>query len=146
MADKHRRPPFINRPWIKNSVWQRLSRDGIIHADLYAYAPAYFTIDWYMSGRKVLAQDCFDARLGVLDPCNGPSIAPALYWSHETRNLFAPVHAALMRYVWEQPPLPDERKRVVLCHYIMCPDTTPWPRGWANHYGAKALPAMPDVL
>lgn len=148
-ATNNRRPPLVRRPWVANTLYDTISRDNVLHADLYAFAPNYFVIDWSLGGKRLLAQDCFKVSNGELERASPPSLATRLYWSRETRELFAPVHAALMRYIRDKAGLHGTISTTTLCHYIVVPDATPWPRGWTNAYRDPAratLPVLPDVL
>lgn len=145
-----RRPSLAHRPRLGSTMYDRLTRDGIMHADIYAYAGdgyAYFAIEYRWAGKAMMARDWarFDGE--TLEVCDAPLTHWALaqrYWHAGNNATLGRVHGALV----------DRARRVagdallalhgaggavsVLCHYAPALHGTPWPRGWQNRYGTGA--------
>jgi len=155
-----RRPALPLRPWLRNTSWDILARDTVLHVDLFAYAGAdtLFAIRYAFGGQNVVACDWVRHNGEYLAECNAPdALPPVLYWARDTNGIFAPAHRALVNRAQHNAStllhsLGTSAPLSVHCHYVRVTDATPWPRGFVNHYrepgkaGQTRAPRKPRTL
>lgn len=145
------RPRMLSRPWLTNTCWDVLNSTRVLHADIRAYYPkhsfaVYFTIEYRISGRVLVATDCMEARgdaLILLQEVPALADMAEMYWDKATHVSFRRAHRALVdRALSAGDVVPGITRVSVHCHYVRVLDVTPWPRGFVN---AKLPPLSTEV-
>lgn len=147
MAD---RPLILARPYIRGAYYDRLAKQSVLHADLYAYrleGETYFKAVYTLGGRKALVTDLYRlTEAGALSPwlADIPKHARALLWDRSNASAFARAHKELLDAArWRAGAL--GLRLSVLAHYVGQSDTHPI-YGLANTWRYKGQYALGERI
>lgn len=132
----------IYRPWITSAVLTKtLLQSSVLHIDLFAYLDSmdrrFFQIVLSEGGTRLLAQSQWLlTALGMQPQAAVPEHARPTYWTRDNNAIMSVAHTTLLRLAGDIC-LPQYHHATTHCHYIVCLDVDPWPRGMVNTYRAK---------
>ena len=137
--------PFPNRPWVRGTLRETLSRDTILHVDAHigqrdiTSNSALLTVSYRKGGLVSVALDLYliDIQAGTLTPVWAIETSgdwPGVTWNGHNAPWMARVHASVLRLALAARQLSGVTRTSVHCHYIDARDASPWPRSWVNDW------------
>lgn len=138
------------RPWIKNTAYDLLSSNNVLHYDIKAYVDIrggyWFRILASQGGTRKQGDSVYEYNhaFGLLyerDPFEFSKMTLAeVKWTKPRNGAFRQMHKFLLGMCIA---LPGYNRASVLCHYVNVPDQDPWPRTMQNGYKYTVRPDDP---
>lgn len=132
------RPVFTFRNWrLKSGIYDMLARSHVLNVNAFVYTdPSHNR--WLMiastaGGHHLAGRSQWMLTSEGLQPhAQLPLNVTPAYWTRENSAVMAKLHVTVVD-IFESLRTPG-RIQTLHCHYIICTDSEPWPRGFINHY------------